>query len=139
MLFLSEVAQSCPTPCNLMDCSLPGSSIHGIFPGKNTDFNSAEYSPQLTIWSSWEKNHWENYFIYISVTNRLISGQCMYKIEFFNKIQNKAVESTYDVIRRTLGLGWHRAESLSSCLLDMNFREISLWVSTFPFIKWRFQ
>ena len=27
----SEVAQSCPTPSNPMDCSLPGSSIHGIF------------------------------------------------------------------------------------------------------------
>ena len=27
----SEAAQSCPTPCNPMDCSLPGSSIHGIF------------------------------------------------------------------------------------------------------------
>ena len=27
----SEVAQSCPTLCNPMDCSLPGSSAHGIF------------------------------------------------------------------------------------------------------------
>ena len=27
----SEVAQSCPTLLNPMDCSLPGSSIHGIF------------------------------------------------------------------------------------------------------------
>ena len=27
----SEVAQSCPTLCNPMDCSLTGSSIHGIF------------------------------------------------------------------------------------------------------------
>ena len=27
----SEVAQSCPTLCNPMDCSLPCSSIHGIF------------------------------------------------------------------------------------------------------------
>ena len=27
----SEVAQSCPTLSDLMDCSLPGSSIHGIF------------------------------------------------------------------------------------------------------------
>ena len=26
----SEVAQSCLTLCNLVDCSLPGSSIHGI-------------------------------------------------------------------------------------------------------------
>ena len=25
------VAQSCPTLCNPMDCSLPGSSVHGIF------------------------------------------------------------------------------------------------------------
>ena len=27
----SEVAQSCPTLCSPMDCSLPGSSVHGIF------------------------------------------------------------------------------------------------------------
>ena len=27
----SEVAQSCLTPSNPMDCSLPGSSAHGIF------------------------------------------------------------------------------------------------------------
>ena len=27
----SEVAQSCPTLCNPMNYSLPGSSIHGIF------------------------------------------------------------------------------------------------------------
>ena len=27
----SEVTQSCPTLCDLMDCSLPGSSAHGIF------------------------------------------------------------------------------------------------------------
>ena len=27
----SEVTQSCPTLCNPMDCSLPGSSVRGIF------------------------------------------------------------------------------------------------------------
>ena len=27
----SEVTQSCPTPSDPMDCSLPGSSVHGIF------------------------------------------------------------------------------------------------------------
>ena len=30
-LSLSEVAQSCPTLCDLMDYSLPGSYVHGIF------------------------------------------------------------------------------------------------------------
>ena len=30
------VAQLCPTPCDPMDCSPPGSSVHGDSPGKNT-------------------------------------------------------------------------------------------------------
>ena len=30
-LTLSKVTQSCPAVCNPMDCSLSGSSIHGIF------------------------------------------------------------------------------------------------------------
>ena len=30
------VTQSCPTPCDPMDCSLPDSSVHGGSPGKNT-------------------------------------------------------------------------------------------------------
>ena len=33
---LCLVAQSCLTLCDPMDCSLPGSSVHGDFPGKNT-------------------------------------------------------------------------------------------------------
>ena len=32
----SEVAQSCPTLHDPMDCSLPGSSVYGIFPGNST-------------------------------------------------------------------------------------------------------
>ena len=31
------VIQSCTTLCNPMNCSLPGSSVHGDSPGKNTD------------------------------------------------------------------------------------------------------
>ena len=30
------VAQSCPILCDPMDCNLPGSSVHGDSPGKNT-------------------------------------------------------------------------------------------------------
>ena len=30
------LAQSCPTLCKPMDCSPPGSSVHGDSPGKNT-------------------------------------------------------------------------------------------------------
>ena len=31
---LCLVAQACPTLCNPMDCSLPGSSVHGILLGR---------------------------------------------------------------------------------------------------------
>ena len=30
------VTESCPTLCDPMDCSSPGSSVHGVSPGKNT-------------------------------------------------------------------------------------------------------
>ena len=33
---LRLVAQSCLTLCHLMDCSLPGSSVHGDSPGEST-------------------------------------------------------------------------------------------------------
>ena len=35
-----SVAQLCPTLCNPMDCSPPGSSVHGDFLGKNTGVGS---------------------------------------------------------------------------------------------------
>ena len=38
----SEAAQSCPTPCNPMGCSLLGSSIHGIFQAKVVDYSLSQ-------------------------------------------------------------------------------------------------
>ena len=36
-VLLCSVTQLCLTLCNPMDCSLPGSSVHGDSPGKNTE------------------------------------------------------------------------------------------------------
>ena len=36
----SEVAQLCPTLSDPMDCSLPGSSIHGIFQAEVLDWGA---------------------------------------------------------------------------------------------------
>ena len=44
----SEVAQSCPTPSDLMDCSLPGSSIHGIFQARVLEWGAIAFSVILT-------------------------------------------------------------------------------------------
>ena len=38
----SEVAQSCPTLSNPMDCSLPGSSIHGIFQARVLEWKAPQ-------------------------------------------------------------------------------------------------
>ena len=53
------VTQLCPTFCSPMDCSLPGSSIHGDSPGKNTGvccyalfqgiFPTQEWNPGLLL------------------------------------------------------------------------------------------
>ena len=40
----SEVAQSCPTPSDPMDCSLPGSSVHGIFQARVLEWGAIAFS-----------------------------------------------------------------------------------------------
>ena len=47
----SEVAQSCPTLSDLMDCRAPGSSIHGIFQARVLEWGAIE-TPNSTTFSS---------------------------------------------------------------------------------------
>ena len=44
----SEVAQSCPTLSDPMDCSPPGSSIHGIFQARVLEWGAIAFSPYCT-------------------------------------------------------------------------------------------
>ena len=43
----SEVAQLCQTLCDPMDCSLPGSSIHGIFQARVLEWGAIAFSENL--------------------------------------------------------------------------------------------
>ena len=45
----SEVAQSCPTLRDPMDCSLPGSTIHGIFQARVLEWVAIAFSEWNTI------------------------------------------------------------------------------------------
>ena len=50
----SEVAQSCLTLCDPMDCSLPGSSVHGIFQARVLEWAAisfSRWSSQLRDWT----------------------------------------------------------------------------------------
>ena len=40
----SEVTQSCPTLSSPMDCSLPGSSVHGIFQARVLEWGAIAFS-----------------------------------------------------------------------------------------------
>ena len=51
----SEIAQSCPTLCNPMDRSPPGSSVHGIFP--DTPSSACNCWILQDFWSSREPSH----------------------------------------------------------------------------------
>ena len=60
----SEVAQSCPTLHNPMDCSLPGSSVHGIFQARVLEWGAIAFSILHTIklyaldrWIVWYVNY----------------------------------------------------------------------------------
>ena len=71
----SEVAQSCPTLSNPMDCSPPGSSIHGIFqarvlewgavafseagsgPGIFSALDTLRFNPTTTLWNRYGYHH----------------------------------------------------------------------------------
>ena len=43
----SEVSQSCPTLSDSMDCSLPGSSIHGIFQARVLEWGAIAFSNNI--------------------------------------------------------------------------------------------
>ena len=45
----SKVAQSCPTPSDPMDCSPPGSSIHGIFQARVLEWGAKRIIEELYL------------------------------------------------------------------------------------------
>ena len=50
----AESLQSCPTLCDPMDCSLPGSSIHGIFQARVLEWVAIAFS---TNWGGKVSNY----------------------------------------------------------------------------------
>ena len=61
----SEVAQSCPTLCDPMDCSLPGCSLHGILQARVLELGAISFSrgssqPRDRTWVSRIPGRWCN-------------------------------------------------------------------------------
>ena len=81
----SEVTQSCPTLHDPMDCSPPGSSVHGIFQARVLEWGAIAFSAQYTLVSNnslrWliyhlrtsgkregnrKRNYWISFFFHFS-------------------------------------------------------------------------
>ena len=79
----SEVARSCPTLRDSMDCSPPGSLVHGIFQARVLEWGAIAFSMLLPIIDSEENQYyvivciWNVYFgltllrLYINILNVL--------------------------------------------------------------------
>jgi len=60
----SEVAQSCPTLSDPMDCSLPGSSVHRILQARALEWAAFAFSarhPSTYLMGIWTKRLWRLY------------------------------------------------------------------------------
>ena len=58
----SEVAQSCPNLSDPMDCSLPGSSVHGIFQERVLEWGAIAFS---VPWPRYELVHFIHLFSHL--------------------------------------------------------------------------
>ena len=70
----SEVAQSCPTPSDTMDRTLPGSSFHGLFQARVLEWGAIAFrligdichiyvsSPSLSLIHSFNKHLWSTHY-----------------------------------------------------------------------------
>ena len=57
MTIHAKSLQSCLTLCDFMDCSLPGSSIHGDSPGKNTGVGSLSLLQGILLTQGSNRRH----------------------------------------------------------------------------------
>ena len=82
----SEVVQSCPTLRQPMDCSLPGSSIHGIFQARVLQWDPLP-SPEWCTWATanlwWTLFHLHPEACLLADVPLVISGQFLFPSSHF--------------------------------------------------------
>ena len=86
----SEVAQSCPTLCNPMDCSLPGSSVHGIFQARVLKWVAISFSRGSSQPRDWTRVS--------CITSRHFTTWATRECQFFNL---RLALKTMETLKRT--------------------------------------
>ena len=129
---VSEVTQSCPTLCDPMDCSLPGSSIHGIFQARVLEWVAISFSRRSSRPRDWTQvshvvdRHFTDEtevdvflgFLYDPVNvGNLISGSS-YRIETGNL--------RWDIVPKESQVAWEYAWSMDMKLYCISFPSMFL-------------
>ena len=75
----SEVTQSCPTPSDPMDCSLPGASVHGICQARVLEWVAIAFSPHLlTRKFIWHPGNYQLLMMWLSPSDSVSQTQKVY-------------------------------------------------------------
>ena len=109
----SEVAQSCPTLRDPMNCSLPGSSVHGIFQARVLEWGTVAFSVRLISkivpfikfgfsdywiisfsWTTWFSHRHRHTY-----THKLVTLSNTYILNFVSLINLVSVFTVWDVGR----------------------------------------
>ena len=92
----SEVAPSCPTPSNPMDCGLPGPSVHGIFQARVLEWVAIAFSGPMHYFFSNYMTHlahlisnYQSFKTVSTVTEQVI---CFHHIYSFKDTEIKSPE-----------------------------------------------
>jgi len=106
----SEVAQSCPTLSDPIDCSLPGSSVHGIFQARVLEWGAIAFSVQS-----------HSQVLYLS-------------LQELSRKPRSPDEEGGTVLEKTEALGSHSFNSATYCRVWPNY--FTLLFSIFSLMKW---
>ena len=118
---LCLVSQSCLTLCNPMDCSLPGSSVHGILQARILEWVSMPYSR-----GSFQPRD----LTHIShITSRLFTLWATRKSLDILQLKNTLTKYLTDNLKSFQG-HWNK-ESLRNCSSQEEHKEI-WWLSVMP-------
>ena len=91
----SKVAQSCLSLHNPMDCSLPGSSIHGIFQARVLEWVAIAFSIDWHINQKFNKKDWMRRLPYGSLIKLTYFWWFESLHEYFRKDQRRSKIFTY--------------------------------------------
>ena len=119
----SEVAQSCPTLCDPMECSLSGSSVHGIFQARVLEWGAISFSggsSQPRNWTRVPRIAGRRFTIWAirEALNHTLFGVSLSYTHWNSKLQH------FELAITTHPLVWlaDLAKRNIGCLVNLNFR-----------------